>query len=257
MSAVNACKRRLAAFYPHCTPRLRRGKPIMLRHFNEFASCRSYMIVAMTFTVGLLVAGLLVLARNDVKPFSGNAGSDKNAKPGDVFTNTIGMKLTLIPPGEFQMGSPETEFGIDGKNHNDTEKQHRVKITKPFYLGVYDVTLGQFAKFVNDQNFKTEGEKDGKGSYGYDANGDSALKAEYTWRTPGLYGNKQTDDHPVVCVSWNDAQAFCDWLSQKESKKYRLPTEAEWEYACRAGTGKRQICRWGVAGGCWDQNPSH
>ena len=61
-------------------------------------------------------------------------------------------------------------------------------------------------------------------------------KNEYSWWNTGF---EQTDEHPVVCVSWNDAVAFCDWLSKKESKTYRLPTEAEWEYACRAGTTTR------------------
>src|SRR5471030_2279460 len=102
------------------------------------------------------------------------------------------------------------------------EKQHRVRITKPFYLGVHDVTRGQFAKFVADTNYKTEAEKGGKGGFGFGAKG---------WRNPEKYGNKQTDDHPVVVVSWNDAQEFCKWLSKKEGKTYRLPTGAEWEYA--------------------------
>ncbi len=65
------------------------------------------------------------------------------------------------------------------------------------------------------------------------------FKAEYSWRNPGF---EQTDEHPVVCVSWNDAVAFCEWLSRKEGKSYRLPTEAEWEYACRAGTSTRYWC---------------
>ena len=149
----------------------------------------------------------------------------------ETIENSIGMKLAYISAGEFLMGSPESE-----KERGSGEKQHRVKITKPFYLGVYDVTRGQFAKFVADANYKTEAEQDGKWEYGGDANGDGAQKPEYTWRNSSMYGNQQTDDHPVVCVSWNDAQAFCQWLSIKEGKAYRLPTEAEWEYACRAGT---------------------
>src|ERR1043166_9198786 len=56
-------------------------------------------------------------------------------------------------------------------------------------------------------------------------------RPEFTWRSPGF---SQTDDHPVVQVSWDDAQAFCEWLSTQEQSVYRLPTEAEWEYACRA-----------------------
>ena len=70
-----------------------------------------------------------------------------------------------------------------------------------------------------------------KKSFGFHAN--------YSWRNVGF---AQTDLHPVVCVSWNDAVAFCDWLSRKEGKTYRLPTEAEWEYACRAGTTTRYWC---------------
>ena len=85
-------------------------------------------------------------------------------------------------------------------------------------MGVYPVTKGQFAAFVSDADYRTEAERAG----------DKA-----TWRDPSFV---QTDDDPVVCVSWNDAVKFCDWLSKKEKKTYGLPTEAEWEYACRAGT---------------------
>jgi formylglycine-generating enzyme len=146
------------------------------------------------------------------------------------FTNTIGMKLNLIHAGTFVMGSPDSEAG------RSIETQHRVKISKPFYMGVYDVTRGEFAKFVAETKYQTDAEKNGKGSIGYDADGKFSFKLEYIWRSPGLFGNQQTDNHPVVSVSWADANAFCDWLSKKEGKKYRLPTEAEWEYACRAGT---------------------
>ena len=160
------------------------------------------------------------------------------AKDAKNVTNTIGMKLNLIPAGEFVMGSPEAESkptnAIAG-----SEQQHRVKITKPFYIGVYPVTRGQFGKFVSAVKYQTEPETDGHGAWGRDR-GDRSLmggmRPEFNWRNPGLIGNQQTDEHPVVSVTWNDAVAFCDWLSKTENKKYRLPTEAEWEYACRAGT---------------------
>jgi formylglycine-generating enzyme required for sulfatase activity len=83
---------------------------------------------------------------------------------------------------------------------------------------VYPVTVGQFAAFVKDADYKTEAEQPG---------------AKATWRDPGFV---QTVNDPVVCVSWNDAERFCEWLSRKEKKTYGLPTEAQWEYACRAGT---------------------
>jgi formylglycine-generating enzyme required for sulfatase activity len=156
--------------------------------------------------------------------------------PGKVYTNTLGMKLKWIEPGTFTMGSPDDE---DGRSQNEGPA-HDVTITRPFYLGVYPVTKGQFAAFVQDAG-KTEAEADGKGGWGFNA---ATRKLEgrdpkYTWRDTGW---EQTDAHPVVNVTWNDAQKFCQWLSKKEGKVYELPTEAEWEYACRAGTTTRFWC---------------
>ena len=113
-----------------------------------------------------------------------------------------------------------------------------MEITEAFYLGVYPVTLGQFKAFVEDTGYRTDAAVDGRGGIGYDA---AARKVavhdpKYTWKNPGF---AQTDDHPVVNVTWKDAKKFCDWLSKKEEKLYDLPTEAEWEYACRAGTKTR------------------
>ncbi|HEV3260242.1 MAG TPA: SUMF1/EgtB/PvdO family nonheme iron enzyme [Gemmataceae bacterium] len=127
-----------------------------------------------------------------------------------------GVKLTLvlIPPGQFQMGSPDNEEG-----HQKDEQKHPVEITEPFYLGKYTVTVGQFRRFVNDAEYKTEAEQAGE---------------EHNWRAVGSF--EQTDEHPVVDVTWNDARAFCEWLGKETGKKYRVPTEAEWEYSCRAGT---------------------
>ncbi len=166
-----------------------------------------------------------------------------------TITNSIGMKLVSIPAGEFQMGSQETAeelaraFEAYGKPKadffRDEHPWHRVRITKPFYLGVYEVTVGQFGKFVSDSGYKTDAErnKDFEGAFGFNAaTGEFEQNKGYSWRQVGF---PQGDDHPVVNVSHNDAVAFCAWLSRKEGQPYRLPTEAEWEYACRAGTTTR------------------
>ena len=120
----------------------------------------------------------------------------------------------------------------------DEHPYHPVRITKPFYLGTYHVTRGQFRQFVKDSGYKTDAEKgDHPGAIAWDSEkGKGRFSKDYSWRNAGF---EQTDDHPVVNVSWNDAVAFCEWLSKKEAKTYRLPTEAEWEYACRAGTTTR------------------
>jgi formylglycine-generating enzyme required for sulfatase activity len=155
------------------------------------------------------------------------------ASPENEWTNTLGMTLKLIPAGEFLMGSPESDKDAE----NDEKPQHRVRITQPFYLSVYQVTRGQFRQFVDSARYKTEAEKDGKGGWGLDvATGKWVQNRTFTWRAPGF---DQTDDHPVVNVSRNDASAFCEWVSQTEGQSYRLPTEAEWEYACRAGSKTR------------------
>lgn len=140
-------------------------------------------------------------------------------------TNTIGIKANLIPTGSFVMGSAE------GSGKGDEQPRHRVNITKPFYMGQHPVTVAQFRAFVGDTAYVTDAEKNGGAGVWVDK--DWVQKADASWKNPGF---KQTDSHPVTCVSWNDAVAFCAWLSKKEGKKYRLPTEAEFEYALRAGT---------------------
>ncbi len=146
-----------------------------------------------------------------------------------VLTNDLGMKFAYIPDGTFQMGSPTSE---QGRYNNET--LHTVTLTESFYLGVYPVTVGEFEKFVQAKKYRTEAEQDG-GAYGL-VGGQWKQDASITWRPPGF---AQTDRHPVVCVSWNDAQAMVAWLNEIEAKSglvYSLPTEAQWEYACRAGT---------------------
>ncbi len=134
------------------------------------------------------------------------AASQEDAK---AITNSIGMKLARIAPGKFVMGSPADEV-----HRNSDETQHEVAITRPFYLGVHEVTQGQYQKVmgVNPSFFAK--------------NGGGKQRVE----------NKDTAVYPVERISWLDAVEFCKKLSAKEGKIYRLPTEAEWEFACRAGT---------------------
>ncbi|AUI70512.2 SUMF1/EgtB/PvdO family nonheme iron enzyme [Beggiatoa leptomitoformis] len=140
-----------------------------------------------------------------------------------TITNSLGMELVLIPAGSFMMGSN------DGSP--DEKPVHKVKIDKPFYMGKYEVTVGEFRTFIAESGYKTEAEK-GDGCYGW--TGSSwEKKKEYNWKWLGF---KQEENHPVACVSWNDAVAYTEWLSQKTGKTYRLPTEAEWEYAARGGS---------------------
>jgi formylglycine-generating enzyme required for sulfatase activity/serine/threonine protein kinase len=163
------------------------------------------------------------------------------------YTNSIGMKMQLIPPGEFLMGSSEDEIAsllenakakkyyIQYVERIPTEgPQHHVTLTKPFRLSAYEVNRGQFRQFVEATGYKTDAEKDGKGGYGF-KDGQWVQGPEFLWNTNLGFEAEQTDNHPVVNVSWNDAVSFCEWLTRKDGAAYRLPTEAEWEFACRAG----------------------
>jgi len=141
------------------------------------------------------------------------------------FVNSMGMRFVIIEPGAFMMGSPEGEAG-----HQNDETLHKVTLTRAFRMGGSHVTRGQFAAFAAESGFKTDAEKAGMGT-AFDGRTFKEMLGG-SWRNPGF---AQTDEHPVVDVSWNDATAFCRWLSAKEHRSYRLPTEAEWEYACRAG----------------------
>jgi len=147
--------------------------------------------------------------------------------------NSLGMEFFRISPGSFVMGSPDEEnAGLAD------EKEHHVTLTKEFYMQSTEVTVGQFTQFVKATGYQTEAETTG-GCWVSAKDGIPKKKKGSTWENPGFREAAEsptTDDYPVVCVTWNDAQAFIQWLSRKEGKSYGLPTEAEWEYACRAKT---------------------
>ena len=124
-----------------------------------------------------------------------------------------------------------------------------MRLTRPFCLSVSEVNVAQFRRFVEATDYRTTVERGESQAVGFKpvqlGNGPEWKQpfnrgAEFNWKNPGF---AQTDEHPVVCVSWQDAQAFCKWLGEKERCRYRLPTEAEWEYACRAGA--RTSFAWG------------
>jgi formylglycine-generating enzyme required for sulfatase activity len=93
----------------------------------------------------------------------------------------------------------------------------------------------QFRRFVDATGYVTEPERNGGGRHLVAPQGTTERRPEFIWRSPGF---EQEDSHPVLLVTWNDARAFCEWLSSKDGRRYRLPTEAEWEYCCRAGSAK-------------------
>jgi formylglycine-generating enzyme required for sulfatase activity len=142
------------------------------------------------------------------------------------ITNSVSMVLVAIKPGSFTMGSPLTE-----PERDRDEAPHKVTITKRFFMGATHVTKKHFAAFVKDAKYQTDAEKRGW-ALAITVQRYSKVKGA-SWHNAGY---RQNDDHPVVEISWDDAVAFCQWLSRKEGRKYRLPTEAEWEYCCRAGT---------------------
>jgi formylglycine-generating enzyme required for sulfatase activity len=169
-------------------------------------------------------------------------GEEKRClKPKDGFKDCDTCpEMVMIPAGEFIMGSPQNE---DGRN-SDEGPQHKVTIAKPFAVARFAATRGGFAAFVRETRRAT-GEKcwtyeDGKG----------VERAGRSFRNPGF---AQDDQHPVVCVNWEDAKALVDWLSKKTAKPYRLLTEAEREYVTRGGTTARyhfgndekSLCRYG------------
>lgn len=131
--------------------------------------------------------------------------------------------MVVVPAGSFTMGAPAHELGS-----GDAERPRReVRITRPLAVARHEITRGQFAAFVEATGYKSEG------SCRIWVGGEWQAKPGRTWRDPGF---GQDDSHPAVCVSWHDARAYAAWLAMKTGKPYRLPTEAEWEYAARAGT---------------------
>ena len=170
----------------------------------------------------------------------------------EIHENTLGMQFVRVPAGEFTMGSNATSDDL-ARHYpryererldkiDDERPAHRVRITRDFWLGRHEVTVGQFRRFVAQSGYVPESIADGTGGYGYNPDYDpdktergdafEGRSPQYSWTNPGW---PQRDDEPVVNITYADAVALARWLSTREGRRYRLPSEAEWEYACRAG----------------------
>ena len=162
--------------------------------------------------------------------------------PGTVFRDCPDCpEMVVVPYGSFLMGSPR-----NGKWDADERPQHRVHIGTSFAVGAHEVTRGEFARFVDATRYSVADACYVKNDDAR-AGGRKWVEREgYTWRNPGFH---QTDRHPVVCVSWDDARAYVEWLSRITGHHYRLLSEAEWEYVARAGTQSARY--WGDS--TWQQ----
>jgi formylglycine-generating enzyme required for sulfatase activity len=161
--------------------------------------------------------------------------------------------MVRLPGGCFEMGSPATE-----KGREKDERLHRVCV-EAFSLGVQEVTVGEFRRFVTATGYRSDAERDAGGfdgcrTYDRDDAKDPWSQRDWAdWRTPNRYQENQ-EEHPVSCVSWNDAAAYIEWLKREIGGDWRLPTEAEWEYAARAGTKTMRYWGDGDAEACDYEN---
>jgi formylglycine-generating enzyme required for sulfatase activity/CHAT domain-containing protein len=169
------------------------------------------------------------------------------------FTNSLGIPFVRIPPGVFMMGNAEPLASLRGKFPEAATREFReepkveVRITQPFHLATHEVTLRQFLTFYHDdeQAHRTDAQRDKRGGGGFRFGEGRIRGAQFVaWNTGWNKPIQQYMDHPVVNVSWNDCMRFCEWLTRRErgnkiirdDQFYTLPSEAQWEYACRAGS---------------------
>ena len=152
----------------------------------------------------------------------------ENQIPSSKLKNMI-----LIKGGCFRMGDIFRDLP-------SSEKPVHEVCVDGFYIGKYEVTVGEFRKFADETGYRTEAEIQ-DGCHSWIGDGREAKIKDHSWRNTGFY---QTDRDPVVCVSWNDVHAYIQWLNKKDGTHHRLLTEAEWEYAARSG-GKEYQYSWG------------
>lgn len=189
----------MATLVPQARPVEQAGRDEKARPGKKTPVWLYGLLLVLLVIGGVFAKGVLFPAREGPKTEVSPPSSEGRKSP---FTNSIGMRFAHIPPGAFMMGSPSHEEGRSSKD----ETQHRVTLTTGFHMGVTEVTQGQWKAVMGSNSNPSDSKNCG-------------------------------DDCPVENVSWEDCQEFIRRLNQKEgTDRYRLPTEAEWEYACRAGT---------------------
>jgi formylglycine-generating enzyme required for sulfatase activity len=184
---------------------------------------------------GWRAAGIMVQAESATAPALGfpRAKRARTPAPGRSFRDGSNgcPEMVVVKQGRFTMGTPageEERENWPNERRGHSVPQHLVTIRHKFAIGKFDVTRDEFAQFVAETN-----RPDPDSCVTVNASGSGFIVTSGNWHSPGF---PQTGRDPVVCVSWDDAQAYVSWLSAKTGHVYRLPTEAEWEYAARAGT---------------------
>ena len=196
---------------------------------------------------GPSLAGDMQMGDEATTPRAGTVFRDRLKSGGE------GPAMVVLPSGSFVMGSP----GEQAMGQSEAHAQRMIHVSE-VAMGQMEVTRGEFAAFVSATGYRTDAERDtavrgssAEGCVSLLGGSDFGWKVGTSWRAPGF---EQHDSHPVVCMSWNDAQAYVSWLSRETGQAYRLPSAAEQEYAIRAGT--TTPWPWGddADAGCRDAN---
>jgi formylglycine-generating enzyme len=201
------------------------------------------------------------------------AEPDRRATKNLNLGKGVNLEVVYIPPGKFMMGSTAAEktwaTGIEGGAAPGTIREkfegepRSMKIRTGFWMGRTEVSRGQFRRFVEESGYVTDAEQSGGMTQCLELSWDRYYHgskivnpwkpmADKSWRDPG-FGVPMQDNYPVVCVSYQDMKAFCNWLTKRERQarrlstdlEFRLPTEAEWAYACRGGSQESHYFWWG------------
>jgi formylglycine-generating enzyme required for sulfatase activity len=192
-------------------------------------------VVTATLGAGALALAIAGAFAASSPSLLGSATS-ANRPAGEVFSDPLrigeyGPSVVVVAPGQFRMGSPEDEAG----RYANEGPQRTVRFNKAFSLGRTEVTVADFRRFVDSTGYVTTAERTGGSLQRDPETGAWAVRPDLNWRVDPT-GKPAHDDLPVVHVSWEDATAFASWLSVQTGQRYRLPSEAELEYANRAGT---------------------